>query len=168
MKKALTIIFTLLIGFGLGWWLNEMNRFAEGVVADIQNDDLHFKDSVYVLEHPEIGKEKFDEFFYKFMIEPDFQLSRVKFPIECLGFKDGNLGEEIDTIYLEKDQWEHKHYYLNESSIPLVYDNYEMKLRDTDERVFVWSGIENGIHRTSYFRRIEGKWFLIKEEDFST
>ena len=34
--------------------------------------------------------------------------------------------------------------------------------------VFVWSGVENGIYVTSYFRRIEGKWFLIKEEDFST
>jgi len=168
MKKGLTIILTLIIGFGLGWWLNEMNRFTKGVAADTKNPDLHLNDSVIVLENSEIRKEDFDEFFYRFMIEPDFQLSRIIFPLEFVGFKDGYPGEETDTIYLKKDHWEHNHYYLNESSIPVIYDNYEMKLKDTDERVFVWSGVENGIYVTSYFRRIEGKWFLIKEEDFST
>ena len=168
MKKGLTTILTLIIGFGLGWWLNEMNRFAEGVAADTKNHNLHSNDSVIVLDKTEVGKEDFDEFFYKFMIEPEFQLSRIKFPLEFVGFKDGYPGEETDTIYLTEDQWKHNHFYLNESSIPLIYDNFDMKLRDTDERIFVWSGVENGIYVTYYFRRIKGKWFLIKEEDFST
>ena len=47
MKKGLTIILTLIIGFGLGWWLNEMNLFTEGVAADTKNPDLHLNDSKY-------------------------------------------------------------------------------------------------------------------------
>ncbi len=168
MKKGLTIILTLALGFGLGWWLNEMNRFAEAVATDTENPDVHSNDSVIVLENSEIGKEDFDEFFYKFMIEPDFQKSRIKFPLEFVGFKVGSRGVETDTIYLKKDQWEHNLYYLNESAIPVIYDNNEMQLKDTDERVFVWSGVENGTYVTSYFRRIVGKWFLVKEEDLST
>lgn len=168
MKKGLKLILTLVIGFGLGLWFNEMNRFAEGVATDTKVPDLYPNDSVFILENTEIGKEDFDEFFYKFIIEPDFQLSRIKFPLEFVGFKDGYPGKKTDTIYLKKDQWKHNHYYLNESSIPVIYDNYEMKLKDTDERIFVWSGVENGIYMTLYFRRIEGKWFLKREEDFST
>ena len=159
---------TLVTGIGLGWWLNERNRFAEGVVANAEISDVHYVDSVIVIEDAQIGNEDFDEFFYKFMIEPDFQLSRIKFPLEHMGFKDGNPDEETVTSYITKDQWKHNPYYLSESFIPVIYDTYEMKLRDTDERVFVWSGVENGIYVTSYFKRIQGKWFLIKEEDFST
>ena len=50
MKKGLIIILTLIIGIGLGWWFNEMNRFAEGVVADANNPELHLKDSIITIE----------------------------------------------------------------------------------------------------------------------
>ena len=159
---------TLVIGFGLGWWFNEMNRFAEGVVEDAHNPELHSKDSVIVIKNSDAEQEDFDDFFYKFMIEPDFQLSRVKFPLVFVGFKDGYPGNDTDTIYFSKDKWQHNSYYLDKQSIPIIYDNYEMKLQNTDERVFVWAGVENGIYVKSYFKRIEGKWYLIKEEDFST
>ena len=98
MKKGLTIILTLIIGFGLGWWLNEMNRFTEGVVADTKNPDLHLNDSVIVLENSEIRKEDFDEFFYRFMIEPDFQLSRIIFPLEFLVLNP--VFSKFNCIYL--------------------------------------------------------------------
>lgn len=168
MKKELIIIFTLVIGFGLGWGLNEMNRFVDGVTTDADNSELHLKDSVIVINKSNLEQEDFDEFFYKFMIEPDFQLSRVKFPLAFIGFKDGYPGDDIDTIYFTNDKWEHNSYYIDKTSIPVIYDNYEMKLQNTDERIFVWSGVENGIYVSSYFKRIDGKWFLIKEEDFST
>jgi hypothetical protein len=168
MKKGLIIILTLVIGFGLGWWFNELNRFAEGIVTDTNNPELHLKDSVLLISEPDAEQEDFTDFFYKFMIEPEFQLSRVKFPLEFVGFKDGYPGDDIDTIYFTKDKWEHNSYYLDKTSIPVIYDNYEMKLRNTDERRFVWSGVENGIYVSSYFKRIDGKWYLVKEENFST
>jgi len=168
MKKGLIIILTLVIGFGLGWWFNEMNRFSEGVIADVNNPELQLKDSVIVFNKSDLEQEDFDDFFYKFMIEPDFQLSRVKFPLEFVGFKNGYPGDDLDTIYFTKDKWKHNPYYIDKTSIPVIYDNYKMKLQNTDERMFVWSGVENGIYVSSYFKRIDCKWYLIREEDFST
>lgn len=168
MKKGLVVILTLVIGFGLGWWFNEMSRFVEGVIADAKNPELHLKDSVLVICESDLAQEGFDSFFYKFMIEPEFQLSRVQFPLEFAGFKDGYPEDDIDTAYFTKDKWEHNSYYLDKTSIPIIYDNYEMKLRNSDERIFVWSGVENGISVSSYFKRIDGKWYLIKQADFST
>ena len=168
MKKGLIIILTLIIGFGLGWWFNEMNRFAEAVVADTNNPELDLKDSIITIKKSDIEQEDFDRFFYKFMIEPDFQISRVKFPLEFVGFKDGYPGSDTDTVYFTKDKWQHNSYYLDKQSIPIIYDNYQMKLQNTNERVFVWTGVENGINVQSFFKRIDGKWYLIKVEDLST
>ncbi|MFD0975392.1 DUF4348 domain-containing protein [Salinimicrobium gaetbulicola] len=168
MKKGLIIILTLIIGFGLGWWFNEMNRFAEAVVADTNNPELDLKDSIITIKKSDIEQEDFDRFFYKFMIEPDFQISRVKFPLEFVGFKDGYPGSDTDTVYFTKDKWQHNSYYLDKQSIPIIYDNYQMKLQNTNERVFVWTGVENGINVKSFFKRIDGKWYLIKVEDLST
>jgi len=41
---------TLIIGFRLGWWFNEMNSFAEGVVVDANNPELHLKDSIITIK----------------------------------------------------------------------------------------------------------------------
>ena len=168
MKKGLTIILTLSIGFGLGWWFNGVNRFSDKIIKNTDKSETDLKDSIATINKPDVDQEDFDAFFYKFMLEPDFQLSRIDFPLKIIGFKDGYPGGEIDTTYFTKDKWQHNSYYLNEISIPIVYDNYKMELQNTDERVFVWAGVENGINLKSYFKRIEGKWYLIKEEDFST
>ncbi|MEX0965966.1 MAG: DUF4348 domain-containing protein [Bacteroidia bacterium] len=168
MKKGLLIILTLIIGFGLGWWFNELNPLPEGVVEDARNIKPNTGDLNLTLEREKLTTEDFETFFYQFMYDPDFQISRIKFPLPFIYFKDGDPGDETDTTFLTKEKWEHNHYFLNETSIPVIYDNYEMKLRNTEERVFVWSGVENGIYVTSYFKRINGKWFLIRKEDFST
>lgn len=168
MKKGLIIILTLVIGFVLGWWINEMSRFTEGVITDANNHKLYLKDSVIVINKSDVEQEIFDDFFRKFMIEPDFQLSRVKFPFESVGFKDGYPGDDNDTTYFTKEKWQHNSYYLDKQSIPIIYDNYDLDIQNTDERVFVWAGVENGINVKSFFKRIEGKWYLIKDEDFST
>ena len=168
MKKRLIITLTLIIGFGFGWWFSEMNGFVQGVVVDANNPDLNLKDSIIKIKKSDLEQEKFDNFFHKFMIEPDFQLSRVKFPLEFVGFRDGYPGDDMDTIYFQKDKWQHNSYYSDKQSIPIIYDNFEMELRNTDERVFVWVGVDNGINVKSFFKRIDGKWYLIKVEDFST
>ena len=43
-----------------------------------------------------------------------------------------------------------------------------MNLRNTDERVFVWSGVENGAYVSFFFKRINGQWYLIKQKEFPT
>ncbi len=168
MKKALLIILTLIVGFVFGWWFNEKNHRAEGVVEETQNLYLKKDKNDLTIDEKVLDLEDFDTFFYQFMSDQNFQKSRINFPLTFIHFKDDYPGEETDTTFLTKEKWEHSHYFLNETYIPIIYDNYEMKLRNTNERVFVWSGVENGIYVTSFFQRIEGKWFLIKKEDLTT
>ena len=73
--------------------------------------------------------------------------------------------------YRSKKKWKIEKFYSgNECNelYPQVYDHYSSKLQDSDERVFAWKGIANGIAIFYYFKRKEGKWFLIKVEDLST
>ena len=46
--------------------------------------------------------EKFDEFFERFCYEEDFQLSRIKFPLETIRIDDDTY--EYDTVYIGKDE----------------------------------------------------------------
>jgi len=121
-------------------------------------------------------KENFNAFFYKFSMDKEFQLKRVKFPIRhlSLDYPPSNNGTpaldlELVRKTISKDKWEHLSFYYNtgKEHRPQLFDNFEKILRDTDQRVFSWLGIENGIKVYFYFQRIRGKWFLIKIEDLS-
>lgn len=85
---------------------------------------------------PGIEQENFDGFFFNFMSDPDFQLSRVKFPLESSYMN----GEDLETTHIEKVDWRHNSFYMEESAIPIIYNNYQMELQDTDERLFLWQG----------------------------
>ncbi len=114
------------------------------------------------------SKESFEEFIKKFEDEA-FQISSIKFPLE-MTFIDQESFEE-SSKELAKEEWTYTHFYLNflfngEDAYPQIYDNFDRKLRDTDERVFSLIGFSD-LNINYYFKRIEGKWYLIKIEDFS-
>ncbi len=115
--------------------------------------------------HAQTEKENFDTFFQRFMTDEKFQLERVVFPLEFVEF-DENYEEVSSSI--KKVNWTHQWFYANEQAYTALYNNYDMKLEDTDERLFAWRGIENGIYAAYYFKRIEGKWYLTKWENLST
>ena len=98
----------------------------------------------------------------------DFQLSRILFPLQQICLNEDFT--RVDTVYLTKEKWviQNFNYEPNKESFGQIYDNFEHKLKDTDERVFAWHGIGNGIKIFYYFKRIKGLWYLIKIEDFST
>lgn len=111
--------------------------------------------------YSQYNNENFDSFFYNFSTDKEFQLERIKFPLEFITWKDeGTIGSGIET-----KTWTHDFFYMNESSVPQVYDNFEGKLKDTDERLFNWIGVETGVNVKYYFKRIDGLWHLIKKEN---
>jgi len=113
-------------------------------------------------------KEKFEDFFERFCYEEEFQLSRIKFPLETIRLNDDTY--DYDTVYVEKGEWKFSRfdYYPDKDARSQIYDNFMREMRDSNERVFEWRGIGNGIKDFYYFKRINGIWYLIKEEDFST
>jgi hypothetical protein len=114
-----------------------------------------------------ITNEDFFEFLENFSRNKNFQISRIKFPFMFI-----HLNEEYtkrDTSFINQNNWVFKEFYFgNNDSYGQIYDNFNHKLRDTDERVFAWHGIGNGIEEYFYFKRINGLWYMIREEDLST
>jgi hypothetical protein len=118
------------------------------------------------------AKEDFNQFFPRFIVEKDFQLERVQFPLTKIVLIDdpNPKGDYINkTVNVDKSEWEHISFYYTSDRRPRaqIFDNFEAKLRDTDERVFAWLGIETGYQIYYYFQRIDGKWYLIKIKDCS-
>lgn len=113
--------------------------------------------------------EDFREFLVQFSSKNDFQLARIQFPLESI-----SLTEDMDattTKMINRGEWKYENIFYGKACsevYPQVFDNFAMKLRESDERVLAWRGIENGIAIFYYFKLIDGKWFLIKKEDSST
>ena len=110
-------------------------------------------------------KENFNTFLDKFVADSAFQMSRIKFPVKFVTM-DFDTYQQVDTV-IEKGKWNYDPIYLQEEKQSQIYDNFDMRLRDTDERIFSWHGIRNGINIHYYFKRIDGKWYLVAFEDTS-
>jgi hypothetical protein len=109
--------------------------------------------------------ENFNGFMFRFGSDPAFQLERIIFPLEYVTWEDSlEIGGEMVTHRVTKNKWDHDYLYMNESYRGQVYDNFDGELRNTDERLFQWIGVETGVNVKFYFRRIKGKWFLVKKE----
>jgi hypothetical protein len=110
--------------------------------------------------------ENFNSFFVSYATDEKFQLDRTKFPLEFITWENPTeIGGEIVTKHITKEDWEHNYFYMNEYVRPQIYDNHESELRDTDERLFEWIGIETGANEKYFFKRIDGLWYLIKKEN---
>ena len=114
-------------------------------------------------------QENFDEFLYKFSHDSTFQLSRVDFPLKHIFIDDEIFELDSGTISKADYCFYRFHYTLYErlDAYPVFYDNFEGKLRDTGERVFRWRGF-TGRDDRYYFKRINGRWFLVRIENIGT
>ncbi len=115
-----------------------------------------------------IADEKFEEFILDFSTDTSFQISRIKFPLEYVSL-DENYTELVSKVVNRKDyQFIYVGIEFTNDFRFQIYDNFEHKLRETDERVVGRHGLNNGNEVYLYFKRIDGKWFLVKFEDLST
>lgn len=123
------------------------NRIGIGIVTQRDNED-------------------YSDFIYRFCNDAEFQISRVVFPLPF----EYKLDLTNDTLYTDSItmlEWKHMSIYMDEEYLICSYDNFKRRLRDTDERVISYEGVESDIEENYYFRRISGKWFLVKRESFS-
>jgi hypothetical protein len=116
------------------------------------------------------SNEIFDSFLLKFDSDKNFQVSRVNFPVMFIGLDDEYF--KPDTSYIKKGDWKLIELF-SEEQVALnvrnqIYDNFDLELEDTGERVFSTYTIVGGMNIHFYFKRINGKWFLVKIQDLST
>ncbi len=159
MKKVVIILIISLASLSLGYWIGQMKNFADGVANDIGKYEL----KTDTLRHI-IKGESFDDFIYKFLSDSLYQMERIKFPLKSQQWDM----DEVDSSRIERKDWKMITLFWGEQYRPQIYDNFERELRDTNERLFCWEGIENGINVQYRFSRIDGLWYLIEFSDFST
>lgn len=112
--------------------------------------------------------EDFFVFFQVFCQDSTFQMSRIKFPLT-----DTFLGSNLDSVItrkIAKSDWTFlriKEFKTN--TFEYYFSSFaNRRLPDTDEMVYSIIGIENGIQIDYFFKRENGKWFLVKIENLST
>jgi hypothetical protein len=111
--------------------------------------------------------EVFEKFLYKFANDSIFQLSRVEFPLKYF-FTNNDTFEDDSTFIMKKDYKFDRLQYSNldcTDAYSLIYDNFDCKFGDTNERVFRWVGFTD-MDMRYYFKRKQGKWYLIKIENW--
>ncbi len=144
----------------IGYWIGFMLPFAEGVVNDAKKNKINIE-----WMQPSATAENFDSFIEQFISDSAFQFSRIKFPLITTTLVNA---DNYLTKKLQISDWKFTPLYRNEDYISQLYDNFEMKMRSSDERMFCWQGVKNGISVQYLFKCIGERWFLVEYRDFST
>lgn len=111
--------------------------------------------------------ESFDDFFIEFMENQEFQKSRILFPLHSVSVHMET--EKLDTIKVEKNQWKYNDFKMLRTGIQVrQFDNFDRKIRETDERVVSLIGNDNGLLYSYFFKKMEGRWMLVKILDESS
>lgn len=155
MKRTIVILTFILVAFGLGYWTGTMKKLVDEKFDTVTDAIEASKQTT---------KENFGDFVYRFIADSVFQLERIKFPLKSSIQTDLN---EVDTKAIEKNDWKIVRLFGNEEYRSQIYDNFKRELRDTDERLFCWEGVENGIYVEYKFQRLGGLWYLTEYNDFS-
>ena len=114
-------------------------------------------------DQQEENSEKFDDFIIQFCTDSSFQISRIKFPLLYITW-DYDIDKEMAT-HITKENYKFDRLFCYSDAYSVFYDNFDCKFRDTGEMVFRWRGFTDMDSRY-YFKRIKGKWILIKILDY--
>ena len=111
----------------------------------------------------------FRHFVREFFGSEAFQAAHTRFPLEVVSWTGDS---EVASIFVSKADWEFYKgpaYFQCEQECYdiMIYDDFTKKQSDSGERVLAFEGVSNGINSSMYFRLTDGKWYLVKIEDFS-
>ena len=119
--------------------------------------------------------EDFRQFLRLFFADPEFQRSRVRFPLPITRVDfDGELYTGSTESSIALVDWAHlpgPDWFRCETGCYdiVIYDSFSQDFRHASpERVVSFEGVGNGINTSLYFTFEGGKWILVKWDDLST
>ncbi|WP_445736003.1 DUF4348 domain-containing protein [Mariniflexile sp.] len=113
-----------------------------------------------------LENETFDSFIHKFSMNEEFQIERIKFPLDYskrIDFENNDSSLNKSTIPISL--WKHQNLNLDKLTRVQIYDNFQKTLKETDERLIDYVQIKDNIDIGLFFKRIKGLWFLIAIEN---
>ena len=162
MKRTLLIFVVVVLALAVGYFVGTVNammgeKFAiiGNTIGGDENLESRFGDGD--------SRESFDSFIHKFIADSVFQLERIQFPLKTLA----NVETGSDAGLIKKQDWKIVRLFGNHGYRSQIYDNFKKEMRDTNERLFCWEGVENGVYVEYRFIRVNGRWFLTEYNDFS-
>ncbi len=111
------------------------------------------------------NKEDFYSFIGKFCKDSVFQKQRIHFPLD-MNYLDDDFNEVKENWTQEK--WKFSRFYYDCDSIATLYYDFQRTFKDTDLRILIIQGFNNGINAQFTFERINAIWVMTKYEDYST
>lgn len=116
---------------------------------------------------------EFRHFVRDFFKIEEHQKNHVQFPLEVVyySYDEDESDFVLTSRYIKNEDWKHykgpDYYQCDTSCFDLViYDNFEKKHKENNERVLSIEGVSNGINSSLYFKKIDGQWYLVKHEQF--
>lgn len=112
----------------------------------------------------------FRVFVREFFSSEDFQADHIRFPLESvtLDYETSDFTSE----FISKAEWNFAKgpaYFECEKSCYdiMIYDTFSKHQESSGKRVLAFEGAQNGINSSMYFQLVDGKWYLVKVEDFN-
>ena len=130
------------------------------IVLSLSCANAQKKDVKELIETEE--SELFNLFLENFSRIEEFQLSRIHFPLRDCDF---NSDDYDNCLKIKKPEWVFLDLLpkLNPPiSIIDIYDNFDLKVGNTGERVLAFEATETNVCIYYYFKLIEEKWYLIE------
>jgi hypothetical protein len=102
-----------------------------------------------VENNPDYG---FEYFLTNFDFNPEFQKSRISFPLE--------FNNKTNVTFIDSLNWKKDPLFTNLEAVTDVSNGLDSKI--TDEAVFSWIHTKSMESKNYFFKKIDGKWFLVK------
>lgn len=110
--------------------------------------------------------EDFSTFIRYFYGNAKFQSLHVQFPLEKTSYVDSHDGPAVVKSKLTRKNWvtlTSEYFSCTRNCYDVfIYDKFTGLDSESNERVLSYKGVDNGIHETLFFRKINGDWFLVK------
>lgn len=138
------------------------NKIGESFAFEKVNKNWHLKNSnkTTFANLPDLD---FINFLTKFSTDSIFQIKSISFPI-TESFADSDKDYETARKTIKLEDWKYWKLTNDINQLLLLTDIQ----KDNKYRNIFFRGVENGIWIKYTFERINGKWKLIKLEDYST
>ncbi len=158
--KVIILVFILMSTFTSGCTSNKSEK------SDIADENS--SNSTISVSDNSSQSEDFSVFLEKFSEDRIFQLKRVSFPLHAVVGNPDDEGLAPMQQVIEKQDWEYIDLSYDSTYISRDYDQYVQKVHfKSDSAIVEQRGIDNGIYANYYFKKTNGKWYLVGLEDTS-
>ncbi|MPL94428.1 hypothetical protein SDC9_40581 [bioreactor metagenome] len=146
-------------------WIKTESKISKNYYFKMENEQWFLLKIEIKQDSVDQNNEDFISFLGEFCKDSIFQTQRINFPLD-MTFLDNDYNEVKENW--NQEQWKFSRFYYDCDSIAILYYDSHRNFKDTDYRILIINGVENGINAQFTFERIEGKWFMTKYEDYST